>query len=715
MSYGLKYLSNFDSFNGVRYTLSIYEKDYSGSSTNIILGGSPAIQDWSNDNYFAPVMGCSLSVEIVSEGISLTDLYSTNDDNFKVELVSDNGVHFTGFLVQDDCREIQVDFLHYIQISATDNLGLLKDVPFDDANSSYGTVSSFIRTITRIDAHNFTFSGSPLPLAEGQIFTITGLTGANGAYTCQNITYLLGTFKINVIETIPTFTGGVGTVEYTTAYFEITDKLKLSEILAICLNATGLTLDTNVYSDLQVDGGSTGRWLEDAYLSGETFLSGEKWENCYNVISYILSRFRASLFQSNGIWNIVRWDELRENANVIPYHNYDSDFTYLSTVTTYDNVFNYDAGDIISGLELSILRPYKFVKQTFNYVQPDNLLRNYNLQTLGTLIRTYTSGANTVNEYELALWDDGIAAPYPERFIRIILDSTGTEISRYAVITGPTGDSSRSAQSKPIEVIAGDKFKWSFSYRTDVSQPGAVNSVFSVRLFDGTTTRYLGDNGEWKIPNGFTYSVLAGDNTNEWHSVEIECQPIPYTGLIYIYLGEQTAVDTDDTLYKDLYFEYIPSVNDTTKIIGHTHTNTHPVNTKNVDDFDIQIDDSPRNSIKGTLFLSTSTSLVRDRTSAWLPDNLKIGQITTYNELQWRSVSRSLLSGTLIGIIQSGNVLTKLSIINSTIYPAKIFIIGQLSIDYKNETANVNLFEMYDDTETGMESVYEFKYLYAKI
>jgi len=716
MAYGLKYTRNFDSLNGIRYTFNIYEKDYAGADTEILLGGTPAVQDWQSDDSFSPVQGCVLKVQVVNDGsLPLSSFFSIADDTFKGELVSDQGVHFLGFLVQDDSTEIQVDYAHYINLSFTDNLGLLKDIPLNIANSNYGTVNSFLRTITRVDSHNFIFSGSPLPLQVGNVFTITGLPGANGTYTCSDITFLIGTYQIEVIETIPTFTGGAGTVNYTTPNFDLTDKLSFAELFAICLNSINLQLDCRVYSDLDVNGGTVGRWLEDVYLSGETFLNGGKWESCYRVMETILSRFRATIFQSKGVWNIVRWDELRENNGVIPYMTYDSDFTYVSTTAVHDPFFNYDAGEILTGLELGILRPYKFVRQQFNYVQPDNLLKNYNFQILGDLVREYTVTGGSVKEYELALWDDGPFAPYPERLIGITYDTGGNEVARYAVITGSSGDNPRSAQSQPIEVIKGDKFKWSFEFATDVSQPGAVNSIFSVRLFDGTTTRYLGDNGEWKVLNGFTYSVLAGDDTQEWHTVEIESDEIPYTGLLYIYLGQEAQVSSNKTYYKNLSFEYLPSINDTTKIIGHVHTNSQPVDTKNTDDSEIFIDDSPRNSIKGAMFLSTSTSLVRDRTLKWLPDDLRIGQITTFQELTWRKKPRLILSGTLLGIVQTSRAINKACVITSSIYTDLFFIIGQMSIDYKNDLVNVGLVEMYEDAETGVESVYEFKYLYAKI
>ena len=40
MAYGLKYTSTFDSLKGEGYTVDIYQKDYVGSSTNILLGGN---------------------------------------------------------------------------------------------------------------------------------------------------------------------------------------------------------------------------------------------------------------------------------------------------------------------------------------------------------------------------------------------------------------------------------------------------------------------------------------------------------------------------------------------------------------------------------------------------------------------------------------------------------------------------------------------------
>jgi hypothetical protein len=720
MSYGLKYTTNFDSLQGITYTFNIYEKDYLGSDSRILLGGQPCVQQWQADDVFAPIQGCVLNVEIVNEGaLPLSSFFSNNDDQFKGELVGDYGVHFLGFLVQDDSTEIQVDYAHYIRLSFTDNLGLLKDVPINQANFTYGTPTTVSRTVSYVTGgYAFAVSGTPLGLQIGQQFTLSGLSGPNGIYTVAGLTYFSTSFKIETVEyNGGTFSSGSATIGYTIPYFDLTDKLSLAEIFSICLNATGLKLGINVYSQLDVRLGVVGRLFEDVFLDGENFLNADKWDSCYTVMERILKRYRMVLLQTKGDWNFIRWDELRQAGNSITYFEYNYDFVYQSTVSGQNNVFNWDAGEIVTGLLRGILRPYKFVRQTFNYNQQENLLKNYNFQQLGVLLSTYTSGSNTVYEYDLSLWFNGIAAPNAQRIIRVIYDSSGNEIERYAVITGNTGDSSRAATSTPIEVNVGDKFKWSFSFRTDVSQPGNVNCVFSVRLFDGTTTRYLKNDGGWEAANGFTFTVLSGDNTNEWHSVEIEARELPYTGLLYIYLGEQTSSVADETWYKDLSFEYIPAVASQTKIIGHTHTNTQSLISRNANDFEIYVDDSPRNSIAGTQFLDSFTSLVQDRTSEWLPDEIKLGQITTFQELFWRRKTRTILEGTVIGILQSSRIVNKLTIFNSSIYPTLNVIFGQLSINYKNDLADFSGVEMWEDGEINadLESVYEFKYLYGKI
>src|SRR6185437_2753466 len=141
---------------------------------------------------------------------------------------------------------------------------------------------------------------------------------------------------------------------------------------------------------------------------------------------------------------------------------------------------------------------------------------------------------------------------------------------------------------------------------------------------------------------------------------------------------------------------------------------------KNNEDEEIFIDSSPRNAIAGTLFLDEKVGLLQKRTSLWRhPHNptqaVKLGELITYNQLFWRQKPRTVLEGTLYGIISETAHLSLISILKYSYFPTLNFVWGMLEIDYKNKTASGTLWEIWEDNEkdTDFPEHYLFNYLYS--
>ena len=215
-------------------------------------------------------------------------------------------------------------------------------------------------------------------------------------------------------------------------------------------------------------------------LDSQVFIAGDTYDDCYTALEKILKSFKVSLFQANGQWNIVSWFDAVPKVswsysnNNIPGFVYDE--TWASAGTTVLNNNFYIGPDPqltrpIAGLTEGALRGYKFTKRTFDYKQPKYLLRNYDLQEVGALIRQYVSGTDTYYEYVALGWEESWNTPEVERFIRVVKNNFDTEIDRCLVLRGATGDSPRSVQGTPFEISEGDKIKFSFSFQTSNSQP----------------------------------------------------------------------------------------------------------------------------------------------------------------------------------------------------------------------------------------------------
>src|SRR6185312_12526980 len=136
-NYQIKYQCEFDSLKGEPYTVQRRQKNYTGGITSVTGGATPVLHDWQTDDPKAPVKGSSLTVSLINNGtLPLESFYSIDDDEFKVILLWGTQILFVGSLVQDDCSEIMADYTHEIQLSANDNLGLLKDLTLDKADQA---------------------------------------------------------------------------------------------------------------------------------------------------------------------------------------------------------------------------------------------------------------------------------------------------------------------------------------------------------------------------------------------------------------------------------------------------------------------------------------------------------------------------------------------------------------------------------------------------
>jgi hypothetical protein len=764
-NYGLLYQCTFDPPSGSafafkpRYRLEILQKYYSGTAGNMIGGETPVIHSYQTDDPKAPVRGSSLSINLINKGsLPLSTFFSVNADEFKVRfywtslgllLQTRDHLLFEGFLVQDDCSEIMVDFTHEINLSANDNLGLLKDIALDKAPGSYDYLNGSVTILETIAPHllkigTFTWAANG-QVQMGDKIEIIG-TAAAGIYSIVSFVLVGIYLEVTTLEAVP----NVGSTSTTVNILRnnVLGYVSLLSVIKRCLSATDLELNTNIYCNIyessQVDSSS---FLGQTLIDVQTFLTNNTdYDNCYSVLEKILGRFNLSLFQAEGVWNIVRWDELRYFANLIHGFSYDKDMALIGNIVL-GAALNAGIGEdtrALNGLQHRILRPFDYDKETFNYQQPKQLLRNFDLQQLGGLLRQYTvpvwitldgvihftdpGGTRTlsfqkVSEYAVPWWyattDPLGSGPTSVYFIRVTTDSVDNEIERYLVVQ------QNNIKSYKIEVNAGDTFKFSFSFKTN--NTGSA-PVLYLELYDGVIKKWYSEGGGpdigWFDP-AFPY---MRNITHDWQTVNVDStnHPIPFDGVMYIIFPGSTLVDM---YFKDIRFDLSFTINQSAKIIGQTNTSTQFENTKNNKDAEIFLDSSPRNSIAGTLFLNQLNGVIQQRTETWrrersvlILEQRKLGYITTFETLFWRRISRSILEGSFVGLLHTGNSrhVSLLSVFKYTYGSVANcnFVFGKFEIDYKHDMINNSpMWEIYNDVEVDADltSAFEFKYLYAPI
>jgi len=709
MAYGLKYICEFTGGpNGLEpYSVELWFKDWTGTFYNIVGGSSPVTHGWDKDEPKPGVKGSSIDMQFINPGnLPLSAFYGTDDDNCLVIYKWDSQVLFTGYLVQDDCSEIMVDFTHYINLTATDNLGLLKGVSLLDAARLWGAKTTLTTYINRVGNYIVSVTEGPgtFPVAPGDSITIliTDPDGVpyNGTYLVEQVVVTGGVLTEMQVATFISLPLGFGlgfTGSVTLAKpVDLTARLSLAAIIRLCLLSTNLTLNCDVYANIIETSTTTARFLEETFEGGNDYSTGNNdWKKCYDVLTIILERFNATLFQAEGVWNIVRWDELRYYNNEVTGFRYDSEMVYSSDIIQQD-IFTTGFEQVtypVTGPNKSILGAFKFDKETFNYKQNTGIL-NYTLQDVGPLISSSTSGTIRTDNYEFPAWSRWLHVYGDESYIVVkteILPFTEIEKERYVyqpkINNGlpPGYENFLNVQFNDIEVQEGDAFDFECSIKT-ASSTGGDGVYYRFGFFLQTTTgQYYNlvnqygpgfDMFKWNLFNltpiqsiGNPLLVLAEDaeSYTAYKLSDTGAQKrvprFPASGLLRIrmYGTNDTNVSQPnvDCIWNNIRFTFYALINDTTQITGQTHTNTQNQNPKANEDVEIFIDDSPRNSIQGTLFLSTFTGLLQDRTTLWMRPTViearRLGDITTFEQLFWRRIPRTKLEGQMYGVVQNIN------------------------------------------------------------
>jgi hypothetical protein len=140
MAYSEKYRFRFDSFNGTEFIISILQDGYDGTVISRHLGGSPKLKRENNDN----IWGSSLEfpAECLIDG-EFSELYATSATEFKVNVTAAGVLIWTGYLTPELYSEPDIAAPYDVTITATDNLGELK-------NSHYSAIGIHNASISTI-------------------------------------------------------------------------------------------------------------------------------------------------------------------------------------------------------------------------------------------------------------------------------------------------------------------------------------------------------------------------------------------------------------------------------------------------------------------------------------------------------------------------------------------------------------------------------------
>ena len=765
-TYAPIYQGEFDSFTRsdvfgagafqIKYT--IYKKNYVGPIKSLLCSGQPLVQRYLDDDPIAPVKGSEVEIKFLNKDrqTPLSLFYSEEDDTFKIKVeriaYPANKVLFEGYLVQEDCSEILVDHTHELSLVFTDNLGLLKNVPLDQGARLVAKTEyywrHYVNAVTQMTGY---FEMLPnLDPGKDPVIGDTMILESDGGDTIYRIVdaKLVGSglgARVRVYVDLALPNVGSGTI-WESVFFitphDIQQRIKLGDLLKICLQNTGLLLNANFGSYAQVKLASavfTSRLPDNIYIDCKTFKSGDNYDTLYEILEKIMSRFTSTLFQCAGVWKMHRWLELPIVGN--GYYQakiYNPYFVFQYTANSAWPMQYGFGNDIETGAIETIVRPLKFVQHTFNFEQPTDMLFNYKLDYLGEFIRTftYTVGPETftVKCYKALGWQYNLGSPYlfNPREIQIVYDSFGNEKDRRIAVYWDPNNSllpamkHRHAGSQTMEVNAGDVIKYSFDwFQSNISGAVMYTANFQISLITPTQEYYCGADGQWGIdPDKFAIQYPAGTDFNTYQSASIETKPIPYDGLLIVWFSLQGGF-IDPTLFKNLNFEYIPYMDGRSDVKRQQHATLMQGTIKNNVQEEIHLDDTLKNYAKGTLFLPTFTNSVQDKTAKWqdgvISRQMKLGEIVTRQLNLWRYMQRSKIELNLWPLKKFEDMLGMDTVINYQLKPGFFYIFGKLEIDYKANQANGTIYEIFNpvDAETAVDGVdrlsklsYQFQYLF---
>lgn len=726
MAYGKKFLVEFINVQKDIYHVYISEKDYEGNI--IALRGATdkpftTSQQSGDDSVFNAIRAKECTLNFVAEnGISLLNFYSEDDEQFRIDFYCHtvNGVVLdkllsSFFIVQDSCQQDLAAEPFEVSLKGTDNLALLKNIPFTSEGMPYHP--------------------------------------ANGSQYIGNIS-LFDFFKIALIQT------GLGDLP-----------LRIySNVWENTINDRGSDATSEMFQQILI---YTGKYLNE----------DGTWQDLYTILTDILKAFNCQLSQENGAWNIYRMQEASLFANEIPgvEHNLTTgDKTAITLDAVIPIIFGSETGpnggNILDGADAisRIQRPFKFVKETFNYNQP--VLINgadLKLPDNATPYESTADGNLRYDKYSLATYfpqwrqreDDA-------SYLVVVTDTSSTpenEVDRY-IYSPAIGGGNGGVQFAPIPVTKGDVMDFSLQFKRPTNSSN--NERFWIRFILITTTpsntalvddptnadlgwywNNPGDPHFWDENEGWYYQTDAGQPKTDWLTWSFESidsntvksrLKFPADGMLMIIVeasngGNHSTNPRSDYIWKDINLRIENFINDSTTIIGQTHLNEQDKVIKNDYDETIQIDDSPRNSIAGTLFTDALTNfdytdshtgdvtgigdIYFTRTKSWHRSNIaeerRLGEIIVYERMHQAFKPRTVIEGTLYGLRNklsddSWNFVSLLSIVNIDFLSSLNFIFGMLEVDWQNATYKAVLNELYqtDDTGEPFEFDYFFNYLF---
>lgn len=701
MAYGAHYYFTFKNVDECDIGVTIFEKSYAAAQVQINASGSqPVVIDYKSGDLYAndPIRASQCFIRYINDGTLPITTFASNDDTKYFAAVFFNkpgglaSEIWRGFLSQDDSVEDMTPTPNEVSLTFNDGLGGLRQQYFTDLSGNIVTGTLSLKSVFYYILAGKTGLTLPVRIYCNLFESAMSNRTANAAYEPFSQTFIDANTFLITTQTEQDFASGP--------------------------NAQIVTLK-------------------------------DKVQDCYTIMQNILDAWGCTIVQANGYWNIVRWFELKQFNNAIPGTQYDATLSNPTAITL-DNIkviqnasetANYQTINLTQSRQL--FKGNYFVRNTFNYVQPYNILLNQDLSHLGTLLNTTNNGLAPTNplyivykDYTFNSWvvsPDNSVVTYPlQTYIRVEFNYISIEIKRYAVVA--RGVIGQSIWATVLKVNANDMANLSF--RTFTNNTTATGTtVYNIKIFPPGTTNFTVAGGVnyygLKIDSqGYPYWAYNSSGWAYYHtdlmagaSVSIDMPNFPMDGAMLVSLPTATTdgSGTSYTAYTGINFTMYSYIAGGLQVTGQYNESKQSFAVKKNIEKVVYFDDSPKDNVQGVMFLTDGTT----KTSSWrrwpIAETRGFGFIQTVDWMYLTNNMRAKVSGSYKGMSDSTTIfLSALSVIQFQAIANSNYIFGQCSFDFKNAEFTGTLQEVYNTGEypanyifPGIEFTNTFSYLYA--
>lgn len=429
---------------------------------------------------------------------------------------------------------------------------------------------------------------------------------------------------------------------------------KISEYIAGCLIKTGLSktwiAEMNVKESTQLTS-YLGHFYNTMYLDAKTFESSlGEFENCFTVLEKILGEY-CELSQQKNEWYIRAIDEFDAQLNRQVRFAPTGEIQFELPLENYDKLIGsdmslYQMGFMNDDAQISLQRPYKYVRHEYKFEQPQELPCNSNFER-GQFIQdlssetidgvTYTAKKYKVECWQLLKGDPTTFDEYPtgDLYIKRLFDQYGQEQTRFANVDWPTNSpEALIVKSEGIQVHVGDSFDFSWDIAIDKNVSiGTGNLIVASILLEGNdgtywflddpsgvasntlnfpadpdlTLTWAQSNADWSV-NYKLFTINVDTDTidlRQFRSISMsKVQAIPVTGKIYIifHWGNDVTFFGETLLISNLRFTYRGLINGTyDNYTGFENKVEQAGDYKASRDVQVYISDGPKLAFKGCL------------------------------------------------------------------------------------------------------------------